>query len=106
MAASYDVKVREALATNENIGTDILNILARDGEDSVKEAVLDNINITPQEILRLCEEDSPVVADKAKNLLNQKRKPKINRKQAMAVTASIDVSTAKAIRRNYSAGKS
>jgi hypothetical protein len=99
LAAHYDVKVRQALATNENIGSDILHILVRDGDDGVKEAVLDNKNITKEEILRLCDEDNPVIAEKAKDMLGQeKAKPKFNRRRAMAVTANIDITTARSIR--------
>ncbi len=103
LAAHYDVEVREALAINESIGSDILHILVRDGEDSVKKAVLDNKNISQKELLRLCGEDNPLIAEKAKNMLhqkhNQKSKPEINHRRAMAVTSNIDISTARSIRR-------
>jgi len=48
--------------------------LARDGEDSVKVAVLDNVKTSNDLLLRLCDDQSPLVSEKAKNMLYEKSK--------------------------------
>jgi hypothetical protein len=101
LAAHDHVEVRRALATNENIGSVILHILVRDGDDGVKEAILDNKCITKEEIFRLCDEENPHIAEKAKNKLEPSMRPKINRRLAKAVTENIDLKTAKSIRHSW-----
>ena len=95
LAAHYDVEVRRALAINHNIGADILHILVRDGDHSVKLAVLDNKNLSQDEIFRLCDEENSLIAEKAMKRLNSAINPKFNRRRAQALTANIDISTPK-----------
>ncbi len=91
LAAHYRVEVRQALAGNENIDVDILNILLNDSVDMIREALLDNKNIAREHVLRLCDDQSPLVAEKAKNLLYNTTKSEAGKRQSMTVTANMDV---------------
>jgi hypothetical protein len=101
LAAHYDVKVRRALATNKNLGADILHILARDCDDAVKYSILDHDSLAQEEILRLCDEDNEDVASKAKSKLNPNIRPTFNHRRAMAATANIDITAVRTIRRKH-----
>jgi hypothetical protein len=101
LAAHYDVRVRRALATNKSLGADILHILARDGDDTVKFTVLDHESLSQEEILRLCDEENEDVANKAKSRLSPNVRPAFNHRRAMAATANIDLKSVRSIRRNH-----
>ncbi len=94
LAAHYRVEVRQSVALNENIDIEILDVLSRDGEDIVRTSVLDNAKLSHDLLVRLCDDNSPLVAEKAKNILYEKTKHLLKSGQNPILVPSVKVEIA------------
>ena len=77
LSVHHVVEVRQAVAANENSDCEILGLLVRDSADCVKEAALGNKNMRREDIIRLCDDLNPLIAEKAKSILYQMAKQAI-----------------------------
>ncbi len=77
LAAHYRADVRQAVAENPNIGKEIMTILAGDIEECVRIIVTENTALSRDLLLILCDDSSPLVSEKAKNVLYMQTKSAI-----------------------------
>jgi hypothetical protein len=80
LAAHYRAEVRQAVATNANADVEIMTMLAGDAEEGVRIVLAGNPSLTRSVLLKLCDDPSPLVSEKAKNILYEQSKSAISQK--------------------------
>ena len=74
LATHHKPEVRRAVATNRNANMEIVLILANDADENVRCYLLDNVALNQDTLVKLCDDLSPLVSEKAKNILYERNK--------------------------------
>ncbi len=77
LAAHYQADVRQSVAGNQSAGEEIMTVLADDADEAVRIVLTENKALSRPLLLKLCDDPSPLVSEKAKNILYAQSKSAI-----------------------------
>ncbi len=81
LASHYKPDIRQAVAENPNAGHEIMEILVADVDDGVRIMLAKNAKLSRNLLIKLCDDVSPLVAEKAKNSFYEQNKFAITKNQ-------------------------